>query len=618
MKRKLISYDVFESIQNDSLSSLEFELVDAENVLARALGTNDMSLVSFGPETALYETADGLYVYAGHKIDGNVIKFENIQQLVIDEDTEKNRSKEIVGKILDSLLEDKKDAAEQLFNDYIGMPAVRRNIKEGLMPKVSVSTGTGRKSKFRGKRRAGGHAAAMKAGRTRKRHERSMPLGLKMRAKRLREIAKKKLAGRPQRTGKGQRHVRTYIRFGEWASVSNNVLDYVDFQVYGPILAESQITHDESGNVVSVTMPTSRVRNEGKVLSFDWKTLKTDVKVLREQAHNLIENSDFCKAVAELKRHNALSDSKALEEALEDVVTNFPEVLYLTEGELAGQINLALESTGVTNYDDQTCKFMAEGILRTAHNAYVDRVTKVVRLAGSEIKEDSEDKYAAFKTLVDDFYPSLDESFAVEMQVFVDLYEALCEIYDLAEDDDVVRKQTADHLHKLSAIIQKDVKPNIDIAEEAAIWLSLFAETNLETQTWNPDGSPVVDPTFDHPDLKKHASKSYSPAADGSGNWGGVGGPMSDGKRKTDNSELSSHGWGNNSGGGDTFPTLKNPYLPDSAKFTMVGEKGVDVTSDDAHGQAGGNDTWPSLQNPYAKASDVPAANDDGGKVSYK
>jgi hypothetical protein len=606
MKRKLISYDVFESIQSDSLSTLEFELVDAENVLARALGTHDLTLVSFGPETALYETADGLYVHTGHKLENNEIKFENIQQLVIDEETEKNKTKDILGKLLDALLEDKKDQAENYFNDYIEMPAVRRSVKESLMPKVSISTGTGRRSKFRGKRRPGGHAAAMKAARSRKRHERSMGSGMKQRAKRLRELAKKKLAGRPQRTGKGQRHIRTYIRFGEWATISNNVLDYVDFQTYGPMLAESKIVHDEHGNVVTITMPVSKVRNEGKVLSFDWKTLKTDVKVLREQAHNLGDNSDFCKVVADLKRHNALSDSKALEEALEDVVTKFPEVLYLTEAELASVISLSLETAGSTNYDDQTCKFMAEGILRTAHNAYVDRVTKVVRLAGTEIKEDTEDKYAAFKALVNDFYPSLDESFAVEMQIFVDLYDALREVYDIAEDDDGIRKQTADHLQKLSAVIQKEVDPDVEIAEEAALWLSLFAETNLETQDWNPDGSPVVDPTFDHPAVSKHASKSYSPAADGSGNWGGM---WSDGKRQTSDREK---GFGFEDG------LQVNPYLPNSGDFTMKGETGVDKSGDASLGQDGGNDTWPALQNPYAKNPDVPAANDDGGKVSYK
>jgi hypothetical protein len=616
MKRKLISYDVFESIQNNSLSSLEFELIDAENVLARALGTQELTLVSFGPETALYETADGALVHTGHKIENNVIKFENIQQLVIDEETEKAKGKEVLGKMLDALLEDKTDQAEQFFGDYVGLPAVRRALKEGLMPKVSVSTGGGRRSKFRGRKRPGGHAAAIKAGRTRKRHERAMPLGIKMRAKRLREIAKKKLGGRKQRTGKGQRHVRTYIRYGEWANIANNVLDYVDIQICGPVMSESRISHDDRGNVVAVTMPTSKVRNEGKVLNFDWKTLKTDVKVLREQAHNLAENADFCKAVAELKRHNALSDNKALVESLEDLVTKFPQVLYLTESELADVVNFALETAGATNYDDQTCKFMSEGILRTAHGAYVDRVSKVVRLAGSEIKDNAEDKYAEFKSVVDNFYPSLDESFALEMQVFVDLYDALREVYEIAEDDEVIRNQTAEHLEKLSAVIQQETKPDIQIAEDAAIWLSLFSETNLETQEWNPS-SPVVDPTFDHPDLKKHASKSYSPAADGSGEWGDVGGPMSDGKRKTDNSELSAHGWGNNSGGGDTFPTLKNPYLLNSEKFTMKGDKGVDATGDDAHGQSGGNDTWPALQNPYAKSPDVPVADDMGGKVSY-
>ena len=55
------------------------------------------------------------------------------------------------------------------------------------------------------------------------------------------------------------------------------------------------------------------------------------------------EDIDFCKAVAELKRHNALSDNDSLVEAIESIVGRWPNVLFLTRQELATSIKEALE-----------------------------------------------------------------------------------------------------------------------------------------------------------------------------------------------------------------------------------------------------------------------------------
>ena len=128
-------------------------------------------------------------------------------------------------------------------------------------------------------------------------------------------------------------------------------------------------------------MPTLQKRNEAKVLSFDWKTLDTKVKVLRNAMKKLAENQNFIKAMVDLKRYNNISDNESLHETLEAIVTAWPDVLYVTEEELASQIATALETANVSNYDDNTCQFMAEAILRTAHHAYTDRVRKIASLA---------------------------------------------------------------------------------------------------------------------------------------------------------------------------------------------------------------------------------------------
>ena len=54
------------------------------------------------------------------------------------------------------------------------------------------------------------------------------------------------------------------------ALLANNVLEYVDYIVNGPTFENTVIQKDQKGNVVSVKMPTTKLRNEGKILSFNW------------------------------------------------------------------------------------------------------------------------------------------------------------------------------------------------------------------------------------------------------------------------------------------------------------------------------------------------------------
>ena len=65
----------------------------------------------------------------------------------------------------------------------------------------------------------------------------------------------------------------------EWNVLVENVLGYVDYYENGPVVQNTQVKHDESGNVVAIRIPTNKLRNEAKILQFNWKTLNTDVVV---------------------------------------------------------------------------------------------------------------------------------------------------------------------------------------------------------------------------------------------------------------------------------------------------------------------------------------------------
>jgi len=594
MKRKLIKFDAFEKLQSESLSNSELELTESAPILARALGLESLQLSCYGGENALYECNDGTYVHVNYVIKEGAVAFENIEQLVIDETSEGEKSRGVLRKMLESVLEGNDKQADVCFEEYLNLPSVKRVFFE---EKKLRSAPIRKNGKIVGYKKV--------RWQTTPRHRESPAVtARRMRAKKI-NFRKRSPSQKNLLRLKRQRITR---QIGEWANLCETVNDYLGILEHGNVIKESVARHDNEGNVVFLKLPTYHARNEAKILTFNWKTLNTDVKVLRGNAKKLNEDTDFIKKIADFKRQNGFSDNNAMEEACEEIVSRWPEVIYLTQSELAKSIKSCLETAGAVHFDDQTCEFMAEGILRLAHNTYTDKVNRVVRLSGNKTPE-GDDAYLGFAEMVDVFYPTLDETHKLEMQVFVDLYSAIREVYEAAQADDntLVATEAANHLNELASIIRGHVEPEVTVVESAVDWLTELVETNLETSDWNPSGSVHTTLNGDHPKMAELAKKGYSPAADGSGDWGDPA-PVSDGKSYKGGlaDEMRGNSWGN-IGGEDAYPSLSNPYVPKAGEFKIKGEKDIDSDSDQLATDQG--DTWPTLQNPYVPKSVVPQLN---------
>jgi hypothetical protein len=593
MKRKLISYDALKKMEEASISKIQEQLVNAEEVLANVLEAEQLELVFFNESEAVYKTLDQDYVRASYKLDESGLSLENVEELVVDEDSEKNESKKLISSLVDDLIENKEEEAGAKLAEYLNLPSVKRSITEGY--KVKISNPRGRRSKLKNKRQPRSLVRKriinmMKTKRKRK--------GMKSAFKTLTAPAKRKLKGM------SNPRARTYVvkTMKEWNTLTENVLGYVNHKEMGPFYKECIVDHDDKGNVVAVKIPSDLKKNEGKILSFDWKTMDTEVKVLRNKAKKLCENEKFARHIVEIKKQNNVSNNNGLETALENVVASFPEALYLTQSEMAETVKSALEMAGARNYDDNTCEFISEAILRTAFDAYADRVSKIVNLTG--VKLESEDKYVEFKDVANKLYNYVDASEAGELKVFSDLYEALDSLKSLAEslgEKEIVGEVTQ-LMQECIYVVNKEQEPDVQLAEFVANYLRDIYESNLGSMDWEVM-EPNVSATGDHPMVHSHAKKSYSPAADAEDSSVVDAGksPVSDGKTiKNDlDDELMNNAWGN-VGGEDTYPSLSNPYVPGSMEFTMKGDKGVDKDSDDL-GTHQGKDTWPNLNNPLAK-----------------
>jgi len=636
MRRKLISFDAFEDIEKGSLSHAANELVEAEEIIADVLGLDGVSLHCFDDTNVYYETDEGDYIHAGYSLDDDgYIRLENIEEVAIDTETLDNRRRDVVRQMVDAILADDKPRAKQHFKTYQEMAVPKMKFTKGRKDKtamerrvandkrhmVSEADDNGKSKKKKKKYKGGevrvfgaiadpqrrlaaieghkGSPASYQKGQTKRR------ITMKSRKSKYKAAGRKRnldIANRFEKTGRRTRlEPERKEKMTEWGQTANHILEYIDYITLAPSLAEVTVECDDVGNVVTANLPTKNLRAEGKLLALKWDTLKTDVKVHREKAQKLFLDESFQSLVSRIKRLNNLADDADLHEALTQLVTEHPTVLYLTQDELSQTVAEALEKAGATNFDDQICSFIAEGILRVAFESYPERVNRLASLANAKKAGEGEDPFAVFQSAVGGFFPEVDQQMQVEGQVFADLHTIFTEvrIAALEDGDDDLRQDAAKYLGQLESVLNGQVKPDLELAEDAAMYLTVLVETNLAMKPWNVVKTPYRTTVGEHPEMAKKAQHPYAPSRDFDG-WPGKL-PVSDGKNwKTGGKEeeMRNRAWGN-VGGSGTYPSLQNPYVPKAGDWTLQYEPGVDKTSDSASGQWGSKDTWPVLQNPY-------------------
>lgn len=594
MKRRLINFEDYKNLENTSITKLEQELIECEELLAEVLENEKVELVFFNESEVVYKNEDEDLIRANYKLEEEKVVFENIEKLVIDEETELKESKKILSSLVDNVIEGKDELANDLFNQYLNLPHLKRTLTEGY--KVVLSNPKGKRSKLKGRKRS--RSAVMK--------------GVRNRLKTLRKrkgqralISSKAAPWKKRLKSTNNPRARLYVvkTMKEWNELTENVLGYVNHKEMGTLYKECVANYNEKGDIVSVAIPTVSKKNEGKVLGCDWKVTDTEVKVLRKKAKKLMESEKFVKAVSDLNRANNISDNDVFSTVLENTVGVFPEVLYLTQDEISAVVKECLESVNARNFDDNSCNFIAEAVLRTAFEAYSDRASRIVTLAGVKLDENSEDKFVNFKEVSNNFFKYVDETESADQRVFEDLYVALENLKKIAnETSDGELLADADGMMKeCIEILNGEKEPDVQLAEFIANYLRDITESNLGTQEWESE-EPVVSATGDHPALKEKARKSYSPANDFEGDDVDSPAPVSDGKTiKNDlDDEMRMDVFSSMADEDKTWPGLKNPYIPDSMEFTMKGEKGADK-DDSGLAQDQSKDTYPELKNPFQK-----------------
>lgn len=569
MKKKLINFDVFKQLEKNSITNSERELAEASDLIANTLGQGYLDVFCVNENNVTFINNQGDLVYANYEIANNHLVLENIEQLVVDKSSTEKSLRSSLEKMVDNILEDKMEEASSNFADYFSTPMLRANLREGVINEV---------------KKGGGLPPWLKAFKDKK-SKKGKPSEEDNSRKGKRKKKKDHLHGnRLHKVGKKMHE----SKLNSLNVLSNNVLEFVSYKEDGNVFSNISVKKDAQNNVVAMKIPTSKLRNEGRIVQATTNKHSKFIQESRESAKGIMRESNWVRAVNDLKRLNAISDNQGLQTTLENVAAAWPNLLFLTENELASNIKVTLENSGAVNFDDDTCKFLAEGILRTAHKAFTNNVNKIYSSAGTVVESND---YTEFSKVAESVLARTEKERKVETQVFSDLFRGLSEVYRVAEKtgDEATKAETASLMSDVESVLSGDEKDHLRVAEEAALYLQTISEANLEGGDWTP-AAPHISDVGDNPMIHKYASVNGSPGA----NTGPFkSSPFSDGK----DVKVGVEDHYTSMKGADLFPNMENPYAPKAGEFKMKGEKSVGDDKDFGGYQTA--DTYPALKNPY-------------------
>jgi len=593
MKKKFIDIETYKNIEKNSLTAAERELQEAVELVGGMLGDTNLEVYCIDENTVTFINTDGNYVQANYEMTKDNILLENIEELIVEANHLESVRKEIINNMVDNILAEKNEVANDNFSEYFHLPVVRAGLREGIIAEAKKHDedhdgGDDENKEKKGKKGKKKLPPALQAYLDKKHGKSSGKKTKKQKQKAKEDSMDKKKAKKV--ADKVKKH-KGQEKLDEWNNIARNILEFVDYRTNGEIHQSAKVDSDPKGNVTKMLVPRTHLRNEGKLLMLQYKDMANvmgcRMDALKEQYDS---ETNWVRAINDLKRFNAMSDHNGLQTAFENVVTVWPKLLYLTRDELATKINETLTLSGAKNFDDDVCAFLADGISRTAHKTYSDRVSKIFSLAG---KKADLDDYEQFAVVAESVFKKTDHNALAELQVFKDLYRSISEINQTsrAMGDDATKFETQSLLRVCENVISNKTKPSLEAAEDLAIYLKVISEaSDFDGSAWSLV-QPHLSLVGDNPFIHKYATENGSPGAH-TGLFNGS--PNSDGKSVKVNVDDYYTGMK----GADMGGSLSNPYAPKPGDFKMHGEKNVSEEGDDLATFQGG-DTWPNLKNPY-------------------
>lgn len=357
MQTKVVPSTLLSRFREEGFHGRERELKAAEEQLAERLGLEKLSLHSFNETTAIYEAPNGHYVRAGYKINRNKgeVFFAEFADLRVNNQSLQRENREDLSKLVGSLLDEDTSTAEQVLQKYLERRRVIKEATEDVLvtPKEDIPQGPGEEE---------------------------------IRASNIRQAVQEALG--------------TAALF-EMESVVGGAAKKVGID-FNTMKNAAQQASKEYGSepVQQITLKTIDTQAQSRLATDRQEKMVEEVVTARRSITPLREKEAFAEATKKVKTLNATGELDQIGEAMSELVTSAPELLYLTIDELAEEVRGVLEAADAKNWDDQLCLDIAEGAQKLAAGVYTKKAARISEAAavlweGDE--EVSDDNWEAYK-----------------------------------------------------------------------------------------------------------------------------------------------------------------------------------------------------------------------------
>ncbi|MFW5871685.1 MAG: hypothetical protein ACOCUT_01125, partial [bacterium] len=202
------------------------------------------------------------------------------------------------------------------------------------------------------------------------------------------------------------------------------------------------IDMDDEKEIDELELDLKDKKNDKKKTSEKAKKHESKVKKYREKFAKKEKDDEFSESIVKIKRSNNAQDEESLIEALTDVVSSNPSIIYVSKNELSGLIERVLESKEEKNWDKELCENIASGLKKLAQNTYAEQAYDIIKYAAIDEAVDMEEEVPD-----DDF-----EAFEVVSEKY------FTNIYERAEKQYKALMHLAEMLMKSASVLEKEAK----------------------------------------------------------------------------------------------------------------------------------------------------------------
>jgi len=105
------------------------EINESCDILAKRLRLESLKVHCLNETEVTFVTPQDTYIHATYNLDNNNLLLDNIKELVVNEESERVANKKFITNMVEAILEDKKNLASEMFENYIHMPINKKSIQ---------------------------------------------------------------------------------------------------------------------------------------------------------------------------------------------------------------------------------------------------------------------------------------------------------------------------------------------------------------------------------------------------------------------------------------------------------------------------------------------------------